>query len=92
MRYKFAFQWCEEQGTPWWLAPRSVPRGPCAEPETVAVPEERTTGTRIHPTRDIFSLLSTFETNNDYKVETEEDYSARHLASALRYVVCFSPP
>ncbi|KAI0730325.1 hypothetical protein C8Q72DRAFT_776282 [Fomitopsis betulina] len=56
VRYKFAFQWCEEQGTPWWLAPRSVPRGPCAEPETVAVPEERTTGTRIHPTRDIFSL------------------------------------
>ncbi|EPT04533.1 hypothetical protein FOMPIDRAFT_1156757 [Fomitopsis schrenkii] len=24
VRYKFAFQWCEEQGTPWWLIPRSV--------------------------------------------------------------------
>ncbi|KAH9839293.1 uncharacterized protein C8Q71DRAFT_704302 [Rhodofomes roseus] len=25
VRYKFAFQWCEEQGTPWWMARSSMP-------------------------------------------------------------------
>lgn len=74
MRYKFAFQWCEEQGTPWWLIPRSVSRGPCAEPEAMNMAEETKTVTSRHPARDISSLLNNCEPSGDYIIESEDSF------------------
>ncbi|KZT01739.1 uncharacterized protein LAESUDRAFT_663299 [Laetiporus sulphureus 93-53] len=39
VRYKFAFQWCEEQGTPWWMTAHDSGQGDvhcCSENDLVA--------------------------------------------------------
>ena len=89
VRYKFAFQWCEEQGAPWWLTPKSVPHGPCTEPGATTMGGIANPTIGRHPARDISSLLNACEPQGECPLGRDAEVIVEPNASAPQYVVFY---
>ncbi|KZT66370.1 hypothetical protein DAEQUDRAFT_730349 [Daedalea quercina L-15889] len=50
VRYKFAFQWCDEQGTPWWMTGTTFLSSPCGEVQASSTIPDTATSYESHLT------------------------------------------